>query len=384
MYILGTFGDDTLFGTTGNDHFESSAGDDAFIGGLGNDYYVVNSDGDQVVEFANQGSDTVVALVDYSLSANVENLFLRGNASFGAGNNSSNFIVGNAALSSVLYGLGGDDLLIGGAGNDSLYGGTGKDHLSGGAGSDVLDGGSGDDYYVVDNLGDQVVEAANAGADGVAASVNYTLAANVENLYLKDIATVGTGNSGGNFIVGNGTLASTLNGLDGNDLLIGGTGNDTLNGGTGNDHLDGGAGNDILSGGTGNDYMLGGAGSDRLVGDQGNDILTGGAGTDLFVYDNSVNSFADYGVDVITDFTSGQDQILLSMSIFSGLTTINFASVTSDLEATTSGANIVYNLTNGNLFFNQDAEISGFGSGGQFAKLAANLTLAAPDFGTVG
>jgi hypothetical protein len=86
------------------------------------------------------------------------------------------------------------------------------------------------------------------------------------------------------------------------------------------------------------------------------------------------------GVDVITDFTTGQDKIQLNG--FDGLTpgSFSFASVTSDQQAATSGATIVYNSTNGSLFYNQDGATDGFGSGGQFASLSPNLTLTANDF----
>lgn len=474
MYIPGTSGNDILIGTDGDDHFDGGAGDDTFQGGLDDDYYIVNSDGDQVSESANQGVDTVASSVDYyPLPSNVENLYLTGSATVGVGNNDNNYLVANAALGSELNGLGGDDVLMGGAGIDTLNGGAGDDYLDGGAGGDVLIGGLGDDYYIVDNTLDQVVEASGADKDNVLASANYTLSANVENLFLTGGATVGTGNSGDNYLVANQTLASTLNGLGGNDVMEGSAGNDTLNGGAGNDYLDGGAGNDILNGGAGNDYyvvdstldqiveassvgldsvtasvnytlsanvenlsltgnavvgkgnsgdnflvanptlssilygydgndlviggtgddtllgfygndnLMGGDGNDFLVGDPGNDTLTGGAGNDSFFYGGVEGSLANYGVDVIIDFTSGQDLLQLSSFTFEGLTAIKFASVTSDVEAATSDANIVYNSISGNLFYNQDGVTDSFGSGGIFATLASNLTLAATDFAII-
>src|SRR5262249_17590555 len=102
---------------------------------------------------------------------------------------------------------------------------SGDDTLDGKAGSDRLSGGAGNDIFVVDDLGDRVVEATGQGSDLVRASVNFTLAANVENLTLLDRAITGTGNELANLIVGNG--------LD--NLLDGGAGADTLNGGAGND-----------------------------------------------------------------------------------------------------------------------------------------------------
>ncbi|MHC5746889.1 MAG: beta strand repeat-containing protein [Nostoc sp.] len=91
-----------------------------------------------------------------------------------------------------------------------------------------------------------------------------------------------------------------IDGKSGNDLLRGGTGNDTLLGGDGNDTLIGGVGNDTLDTGAGNNTLNGGAGDDflnikDLIGDYGfgfdasdpkaNNLLFGGDGNDtLFAY----------------------------------------------------------------------------------------------------
>ncbi len=49
---------------------------DTMAGGFGNDTYIVDDIGDQVIETAGEGTDTVRAAVSYALSANVENLIL--------------------------------------------------------------------------------------------------------------------------------------------------------------------------------------------------------------------------------------------------------------------------------------------------------------------
>ena len=79
----------------------------------------------------------------------------------------------------------GNNLIIGGSStaNDTLYGGAGNDTLDALNGGWMF-GGPGDDTYIVDNLGDVVVEALNQGTELVQASVSHTLAANVENLTL--------------------------------------------------------------------------------------------------------------------------------------------------------------------------------------------------------
>ncbi|RBB91799.1 calcium-binding protein, partial [Pseudomonas sp. MWU13-2625] len=84
------------------------------------------------------------------------------------------------------------------------------------------------DIYVVDNVGDVVIENGTSAAeiDYVYASVNYTLTNNVENLILQGSANLnGTGNA----------LNNQINGNSGNNILDGGAGADTLIGGAGND-----------------------------------------------------------------------------------------------------------------------------------------------------
>jgi Ca2+-binding RTX toxin-like protein len=108
-------------------------------------------------------------------------------------------------------------------------------------------------------------------------------------------------------------------GGDGNDLIFA----DPLNSGSPGqwtavaqgfiDHLYGGAGNDLLVGGGGNDVLDGGTGNDVLIGGYGQDTLTGGAGQDRFVFNVPVGRA---NADVITDFTAGEDKIVLDKEVF--------------------------------------------------------------------
>lgn len=95
-------------------------------------------------------------------------------------------------------------------------------------------------------------------------------------------------------------------GSQADDQILGDSGNDTLRGHAGEDTIDGGADADLVNGGADNDSLSGGDGADRLLGGGGNDTLTGGAGSDIFVF----NGVA--GVDLVTDFTQGSDQLDLA------------------------------------------------------------------------
>jgi len=333
--LTGNSANNILNGGSGNDNLNGGAGKDTLIGGAGNDTYIVDST-DIISEGANGGTDTIESSVTYTIATliNIENLTLTGTADInGTGNVLSNIITGNIA----------NNILDGGAGNDNLNGGAGNDILIGGAGNDILIGGADDDIYVVDSTTDTITEDVEGGTDTIESSFTYTIEdiANVENLTLTGTADIdGTGNAENNVITGN-------------------IANNTLNGGDGDDILDGGDGDDILTGGLGSNNLFGGEGNDQFV-------FSG------FTPFNTT----DNGVDIIADFTTGTDQLVLSKTVFDFLTSdvgiglsdpLDFDYVEDDELAGDSTARIVYSLGSGSLFYNQDADTAGFGTGGQFA-----------------
>jgi Ca2+-binding RTX toxin-like protein len=139
-------------------------------------------------------------------------------------------------------------------------------------------------------------------------------------------------------------VGTVQNGTKGNDTLTGNGGNDFLNGRRGNDSLIGNAGNDILIGGNGTDFLVGSAGDDLLNGDSGNDTLRGELGTDILTGGNDKDIFvfaSGEGIDTITDFKLGTDQIGLTEGLtfaqlsFSG----NEILMGSDVLAVLTGVN---------------------------------------------
>lgn len=236
--------------------------------------------------------------------------------------------------------------------NDRLIGTDYADVIDGGKGADTLVGGKGDDTYFVDassaacsdgddrdddhgdghgagrdddhederdaSSGDTVVELRNGGVDTVAASVNYVLPQNVENLMLLGSASlVASGNGQANVIVGSGG-ASTLSGGGGNDVLVGRSASDTLNGGSGDDKLYGEGGNDKLSagdgadqvwGGTGNDVLDAGGGDNLIAAGAGDDIVTGGSGSDVVVAGAGADRIATGAGNDVVDGGTGNDTI---------------------------------------------------------------------------
>ncbi len=278
-YLYGNGGDDTLVGDIGDNVLDGGTGVDRMTGGDGGDTYYVDSTTDVVVENTDTtahygGYDRVYSTASYSLSANVEDLYLQGTAVSGTGNAIANQIYGNSA-NNTLAGLGGNDYLDGGSGNDRLDGGDGNDNLNDtGGGNDVLLGGAGNDYLYSTGGGNDVL---NGGAGN-------------DNLSDYDGNNTLDGGSGDDNLYAYGSGNDVLSGGDGNDYLVDYAGNNNLSAGSGNDYLiASGSGNDVLSGGDGNDYLSDNNGNDNLSGGNGDDTLydyggvdkiDGGAGND--------------------------------------------------------------------------------------------------------
>ncbi|MBK6863089.1 MAG: M10 family metallopeptidase C-terminal domain-containing protein [Ideonella sp.] len=380
-------GADSIEGGDGNDTLDGGAGDDTMKGGTGDDIYYVDSALDIAKEKAGEGQDWVYSTAAaYTIKEGVENLAL-----FGAGNQSG---TGNK-FANVIFGQGGDNLLVGAGGTDSLIGGdgNGNDTLNGGNGIDTMVGGLGDDVYKVNSGSDVVVELFGEGTDSVdSTSLNYTLAAEVENLnnLLTTGVQTGTGNALNNVLVGAGANDKlfgvdgddSLAGFNGNDALDGGNGNDTLNGGNGDDVLTGGSGNDSLLGGSNNDTLFGGDDNDTLDGGNENDSLAGGAGADSLLGgsgDDTLNGGADsdflsggfgsddyIGIgagDVLTESGAGIDRVFSTISFTLG-NNFEYLELTSGANGTgngldntligNTGANVLSGLAGADLLYGRE------------------------------
>uniref|UniRef100_UPI0039892B92 calcium-binding protein n=1 Tax=Methyloglobulus sp. TaxID=2518622 RepID=UPI0039892B92 len=243
-----------------------SAGDDTYVLGLNDRAIEAVGEGVDEVQLRPLYADAgiVIRIADlgmnnierYVLAGRATNATLSGDAQDNNLRIELNGIRSGGELFNDFYLSG---RLFGDAGNDSLLGQAGADVLDGGTGADLMLGGSGNDRYIVDDVGDRIIEyssnvynqdsksvsvTVNGGSlDLVEASVDFTLPDNVEALTLT----------------GNTAINATGNGL--NNVLTGNSAANTLIGGAGNDQINGSAGNDMMVGDSGNDIYIFGKGS---------------------------------------------------------------------------------------------------------------------------
>ncbi|MEO1190249.1 MAG: calcium-binding protein [Pseudomonadota bacterium] len=289
-FIRGGYGKDTLYGRSGDDSFLIDLGElvtgEEIFGGSGVDTLFL-AGGPAAQSLLVLSSVEVI----YSASPSPEDDFLFG----GSGNDDLRAQSGNDSLfgasgrdslrgqdgddylkdgdgSSTLFGDDGDDRayagngrdrLGGGSGTDTLFGDSGRDRLNGGSGSDTAFGGSGNDTFIVDSLGDSVVEVEGDGAADVVRSdaAVFALLTGAEGFVER----------------------VNVNRNVGEATVTGSNHDNTLLGGTANDSLFGGEGDDILNGRGGSDRMVGGSGDDTFVVDTASDLVedAAGGGVDL-------------------------------------------------------------------------------------------------------
>ena len=318
-------GNDIINGGSGDDYISGDVGADTMFGGPGDDTFVVDNAQDKPTEVLSRGAggkDTIQSYITFSTQQNIENITALGGDSINlSGNSLDNIIEGNIG-DNILSGLEGSDILIALAGDDTLDGGKGRDQMS---------GGKGDDLYIVDSRSDVLYEQADEGFDTVSSSATFVLGANIEKLILTGTSNIAAGgNSLDNVIIGNagnnyingGLGADDMQGGDGDDIYVVDNAKDTILDATGNDTvrasidytLPGEIENleligllDLEAYGNSSDnHITGNSGNNVINGFSGNDVLFGKGGEDAFYINKE-----DAGVDVIKDFKSGEDLILI-------------------------------------------------------------------------
>ena len=406
--VTGTNGDDVISGLGGDDLLVGGAGNDTLAGGDGADRFdfsvgggrdvitdfEARTDRIELTGFANGssgvaaasaealtwldiqsmmsqvGSDVVIGLGngDMLTLANVDLSDLSpgdfGLTADDAGTTGNDTLVGTTG-DDTIHGDDGDDTIDGGSGNDTLFGDAGNDIVSGGLGNDIvaggygadtLDGGAGDDYLdagYFDDVVDTYIIGDGAGND----TITYPTA--IQDV-IDIIQLTGSGmpstwteiynsatQSGSDLLIDLGTgdtltlssayltrLRAATFGLSADSL--GTAGDDTLTG----DMLE-----DTLTGLSGNDSLFGGGLEDVINGGAGNDIMGGGYNADTFLIADGD------GNDTITDFTAGEDRILLDGVSSGSIGALSMPATWAALQAAASqvGSDVVIDLGDGDV-----------------------------------
>ncbi|MBL8712789.1 MAG: hypothetical protein JNM12_07800 [Alphaproteobacteria bacterium] len=419
--LLGGAGDDYLLGGNGIDTLDGGVGIDALAGGDGDDVYIITSATKTVIEAVGQGVDEVRSSLTHTLAANVENLTLTGSSAInGFGNNLDNLIKGNAAVNTLSGGVGADTML--GAGGNDVYfvdnaldvvtefggegvadliyssvtydmlaqtsaevenltltgtanldaiGNIGHNIITGNSGINTLAGGLGNDTYVLQNLGDVVLEAAGEGVDTIMVALTWALD-NIQEI--ENITLLGTSNINA---TGN-DLDNVLRGNSGKNVLDGGLGNDTYDIGAsatndtivvdtgGNDTVIVGASYSIANradlenitltgiglfnavGNASDNILTGNAKKNTLNGGIGADTMIGGDGDDTFYVDN----VGDVVLDELGDVTPGGKDLVISSVSYTLATGVDNLTLTNVATALNGTGNDLVNIIKGNSFNN--------------------------------
>jgi Ca2+-binding RTX toxin-like protein len=339
--IIGTTGNDILYGDAGNNTLDGGVGNDILQGGAGSDTYVfdigdgqdtisswdytsgkhdviqfkegvsptgvlASRDGDALV-LSIRGTEDRLTVLKYFYTATdnnpggIEAITFADGTVWGYAEVTGSALVGTDA-NDVLSGYYTDDVMLGRGGNDTLYGRAGDDSLDGGSGNDTLDGGSGNDTYVFGrgdgqdtilsyetNQNKQDVVKFKAGVS----PTDVVVSRQWNDLILKiagteDQLTIQTyfytedkfnpyGIESIRFVDGSNWDYTAMR----EKTLVATEGDDYLYGFNFDNVIDGLGGNDYIVGASGNDTLNGGDGDDYLFGATGNNTLNGGAGNDI-------------------------------------------------------------------------------------------------------
>lgn len=364
--VIGSTGDERLFGGTGNDTFTVGDDNGSYVetdieGTLGNDTINLSGVGDQrfvwldyedlvdgavtynVDGEANTGTVTGVGFVDtiidaraameadglgleggelndvFNVTSHSDGWFnLRGNE----GDDVFNLIINGGGRLSYNFGSQSDptfgliaDLSTGIVTNDG-FGGTDTINILGGTGRLEIRATDNDDSIVGSDRNESfILEQGNDtvnGGDGID-RVRYDRSG-VDAVFVDLASQTATGTwDGFGFTDTLISIEYVRGSRDGDDTLLGASSDDILAGRGGNDSVDGREGNDSLLGENGDDTLVGGIGDDTLWGGQGDDSIDGGADFDRLQIDEAFGAVtvADLGTGLITITTAngGTDTI---------------------------------------------------------------------------
>lgn len=287
---------DTVFGGDGNDTIYGGLAADSFDGGAGDDLIHVMT-GDTYV--GGTGYDTVVLIESGSPILNIDMGATSIERAFG-GARTDTFDASTQTVGVTIYSGGSGDTLIGSAHTDYFF----IDEADIESGS--VDGNGGYDWMLNNSSlaesGAFIVNMAALEIEGYYGTSDADVAEIVSAAGVTTSVTIfGNGGAGYDYIIYNSFDGSGLTfdlGANGFEGAVGRGGNDVFDASTVTVSTS-------LYGAGGNDTLIGGSSTDYLYGDTGNDTYTGNGGFDYFLHDNT------FGADTITDFTQGDDVMII-------------------------------------------------------------------------
>jgi hypothetical protein len=157
---------------------------------------------------------------------------------------------------------------------------------------------------------------------------------------------------------------------DSNDTVYGGDGADTIFGNQGDDLIRGGTGADSIHAGTGNDTVFGEAGDDIIYGgSDGNDQLSGGADADDFLIPDD-----GAGIDTVTDFVSGVDDISVTSSTMA-IARRPLSAIGTETATTSAGATNSIEIADNDVHYvSVNGQAGALATGGTATLTSADLT----------
>jgi Ca2+-binding RTX toxin-like protein len=273
--MFGSNGDDTLLGGDGNDFIDGNQGSDTALLGAGDDVFAWDpGDGSDTVD-GQDGNDTLLfngANINENMDISANGQHVRLTRDVGAVTMDLN---GIETIDINARG-GADNIVV----NDLSR--TAVKQVNIDLGSNGVGDAAADTVTVKGTSAADAIQVTGSGTSvsvtGLPATVTLT---NTEGA--NDSLVVQS--FGGNDTISAASLAAGVVKL----TIDGGAGNDTITGSQGDDTLIGGDGNDFVVGGRGNDVALLGAGNDTFTwnpGD-GSDTVDGGAGTDTLQFNGA-------------------------------------------------------------------------------------------------
>tara|TARA_B100000674_G_scaffold86943_1_gene60239 strand:- start:7228 stop:12942 length:5715 start_codon:yes stop_codon:yes gene_type:complete len=279
LNITGGVGADTITGAANNDTISGGLAADSITGGLGADSITGGGGSDVMVysAVAQSNSSNTDTITDFTTTEDVLKVTLDYSALAQSQTVNATLVTAAAGITAV---------------QNSLSGERGQ--------------------YIYDTTNSKLY--VNVNNDNLITTLDYQISMPSATIADGDLDFAISASTAGDTITSGGG-ADTITGAGGADSVTAGGGADTVTGAAGADTLKGGAGNDTLNGGTGNDTLTGGDGTDVYIQNE-NSLSTlvasiAGLDADISDGDDAVWTFSN-GVDIVTDFDGGTDEILAS------------------------------------------------------------------------